>query len=420
MRTLACWALVVAAWTCACLAYAADATAPASPASAVTTGPAVVVPPSGVVPQPPLIPGPEGNVPSPVAPSKPPTGYVAPTPQPPIVEHAGALVEFHAEDIHTTFDENGCVALTVAQGNVTAFYKDFAINSDRARADYRTNEAIFEGHVLFKVDGQPVHGERIKIDMKSGAWSFSSAEVTVSPQYAKGKLVAPVFAKAGEITGIRDRQIIAFNAETTTCNLERPHYDLTSRSIAVYPGDKIILRDVTLYALGRRILHLARLVISLRDTDRDTKLIPRVGQSAEEGYFLKTSYAYQASKAATGLLLLDLMSKKGVGTGIDEKYHIGNDTGSIELYGLHDNNIDENTFTERIVNSDTIGTIHSNFVSDLRSNSYLYAPNSQTFTNQSTFTRDRPGADSSACHKRHHKRYLYAYFSPGCKSWSRV
>ena len=57
-------------------------------------------------------------------------------------------------------------------------------------------------------------------------------------------------------------------------------------------------------------------------------------------------------KRRTGLLLLDLMSKKGIGAGIHQKYHIGDASGSLELYGLHDNNINQDTLTGRLVHSE--------------------------------------------------------------------
>ena len=173
-----------------------------------------------------------------------------------------------------------------------------------------------------------------------------------------------------------------------------------------------MLRKVTVYALGRRLFTIPRLVIPLRDIQKNPNIIPRVGQTQEEGFFLKTQYAYTGTKALAGFLLLDLMSKKGFGKGIDQSYRFPTVSGNVQLYQIFDKNIQQNTFTGRASHSQQLGTLRANFATDFRSNSYLYAPQSQSINSQLTLTRERPGANTSLVVQPEHQRRIPAQHPP--------
>ena len=370
-----------------------------------TTPETVPEPPVGGDPVPPLkpsrdvqpesmIPGPILEVPSPIAPSKPPTGFPGLPIQEPVPTAPGNFVTFTADQVRTVFEE-GVALQTIATGNVTALYRDIIVTAESGQANYRTNIAVFEGNVIFKTGIQEVRGNKITLNLRTGEWSFLDANTAITPQFARGWLNAPLYAAGEQLQGRRQQQIIAYNAEATTCNLPLPHYELISRSIAVYPDNKAVLRDVTIYALGRRLFTLPRLVIPLRDVERNPNIIPTLGQTAEEGYYLKTAYSYMGNRAQSGLLLLDLMTKKGIAQGLRHTYQFAKTTGGLRLYHLSDRTLNQETLTGRLDHNQELGTLRLNLSSDFRSNSYIYAPQSKTLINQLTLTRPRPTANSS-------------------------
>ena len=365
----------------------------------------VAEPPVGGEPVPPLkpgrnikpealIPGPMREVPSPIAPSKPPTGYPGLPPSEPLPTIPDDFVSFYADQTRTVFEE-GIAVQTFTTGNVIARFRDIMVTANNAQADYRTNIAVFEGNVIFKIGKEEVCGNKITLNMRTGAWSFLDANTTITPQFAKGWLNAPVFASGEQLQGRRQQQIIGYKTEATTCNLQQPHYELSSRSIAVYPNNKAVLRDVTVYALGRKLFTLPRLVIPLRDINKNPDIVPTVGQTVEEGYFVKTAYSYFGSKAQAGFFLLDVMTRKGIGQGLRHTYQYPKVSGGVRFYHIHDNNIDQDTLTGRVDHNQELGTLRLNLSSDFRSNSYIYAPQSKTMINQLTLTRPRPTANSS-------------------------
>lgn len=361
---------------------------------AVTGGTGTTSPTPGEIPTRPTVLPPIAIPAEPVAPSEPPTGYTPPV-QPPVAELPTNFIEVTGGSVRTTFTPEGRPALTIGEGGVTARYRNTLTTAMRGQVDYIANVATFEGTVIFRIDNEEVHGESLTLNLRTREWVLRRASTTIEPQYARGYLEAPVFASGTTVEGVGRTSITALDSETTTCNLAIPHYILESRSITVYPERRIILRQVTAYALGHRLFTLPRLVIPLRELRQNPSLVPRFGQSAEEGFFVKTSYAYMGTSSAAGFLLLDLMSKKGIGTGVRNTYQLENGGGDVQLYRLSDRVTHQSTLTGRLNHRQQFGSVQMQLSSNLRDNYYVYAPTSKSLNNQLTLTRNVGSTNTS-------------------------
>jgi len=377
MRLFVWCAVVTVVLMCSTALYAAEASLPVEPASR----------PPSTTPMPP------GQVPSPVAPAKPEA--VPPT------ESAGAtaalpagFVEVKGDTVKTTM-EDGQPLLSIADGNVTVHYKDVVATADHARVDHAAELAEFAGSVVLRMGAQEARGSRINYNMRTREWSGTDAIATILPESAKGFLSAPLFAEAKRISGQGNREVHAFDSDTTTCSLDHPHYNFTSRSMALYPNDKVVFRDVSMYVLGHKRLSMSRLVIPIKDIQKNSSILPRFGQSAEEGVFAKLAYPYLGTKSQSGLILLDLMQRKGVGKGVQHSYKFANAVGSVQLYQIFDKNINQSTLTGKATHTQRFGAIQLNASTDFRSNSYLYAPESKSMVNRIALIRDVAGANTS-------------------------
>ena len=129
-------------------------------------------------------------------------------------------------------------------------------------------------------------------------------------------------------------------------------------------------------------------MIPLHELKQNPNLVPRFGQSAAEGFFVKSSYAYMGTSSAAGYLLLDLMSKKGVGLGTRNTYQLANGGGDVELYRLSDEVTHQSTLTGRLNHRQQFGDVQLQLSSNLRDNFYVYAPTSKSLNNQLTLTRN--------------------------------
>ncbi|MCE5314642.1 MAG: hypothetical protein ABFD49_10235 [Armatimonadota bacterium] len=386
------WVIVPAA-----CAFAEDTPWPPLPVVSIEPGFEYPSPFPQLTPPPPIVGMPSQVVPSPIAPSETPSGYIAPCEQELVFQAPpGNFVNVqHADHSRTTFDEEGRPALTIAHGHITILYHEYVVNADDGTVDYQTGIATFCGNVVFNTGNQKVLGDQASLNLRTGRWVVHTAASTINPKYTNGNLKAPVFANAPLIDGVKRQSMFLNSSEVTTCNLEHRHYELVSKSVSIYPGRRIILRDASFYALGKRIITFRRLVFPLREVMNNTQLIPKIGQTNEEGIFAKFAYPLWAGAAQSGIFLLDLMSKKGVGTGLKNNYTIGNGTGTLQAYTLSDQNTNLRTNTGTLEHMQTFGNVKFGLSSSLRSNSYLYASDSLTFKNKATFTHSTDTTDSS-------------------------
>lgn len=378
--------VIVLVLLCAGAVLAVDATLPSVPSPDIE--PDIIASPSSSQQVKPAsqIPQPQTQIPSPVSPSE-PAGPVTPV-QPAVVELPPDFINVTAESMHTALDENEKPLLTTAKGNVTVRFRSVIATAASGRVDYQTNMAVLEGNVVFRIDSEEVRGERAEINIRTLEWRFDHSSTTITPEIAKGNLNAPVFANADSAHGVRDQKLEVYNADATTCNLPREHYDIRARSISVYPNDKIVFRKSSFYLRDRRLFTIPRFVVPLQNVTQNPNVLPRVGQTADEGYYLKYAYPYMGNSAQAGYLLIDLMSKKGIGQGIQQYYKTNGGNGQVYFYRLYDQTLGKTTLNGRFKHNQRIGTVLLNASSDFRSNSYLYAPQSQSLTNQFSLTNN--------------------------------
>lgn len=272
-----------------------------------------------------------------------------------------------------------------ATGNVQASYKDYKVTADSAEADLQTNIAVFQGKVKLVTGKNTVEGERLTLNLKTKEWNLEEASSVISPAVLQGRTTAPAFLHGASLSGTGDDLTLESGA-LTTCDKEHPHYFFSAKELEIHPGSKIIARRVSLVGLDKRLFSLNSLIIPIKGFS--SNFLPQIGSSADEGMFLKTSYAYMATDQAQGLLKLDLMQKRGIGLGIDQTYKMGIGSGNLALYYLADRELGGNNISGRLQHHQKLGSIDLNINSDYRANSYLYYPTSTTQNMQVSLARN--------------------------------
>ena len=262
-----------------------------------------------------------------------------------------------------------------ASGNVQAAYRDYKVTADSVEADLEENIAVFQGNVKLTTAQHEVQGERLRINLKTRDWSLEQASSTIDPKTFQGRLAGPAFIQGVSLSG-KEEDMMLKGGTLTTCDREHPHYYFSARELEIHPDSKIIARDVSVVGLDKRLFTLHSLVIPIKGFKYN--IVPQVGSSAEEGMFLKTAYAYTATAQSQGFLKLDLMQKRGLGTGVEHTYRKGLASGLVSLYYLADREIGANNITGRFQHQQKLGSINLNLTSDYRTNSYLYFPASTT------------------------------------------
>lgn len=278
-----------------------------------------------------------------------------------------------------------------ASGNVQATYMGYTITAASAEADLKKNIAVFQGKVKLTTKQNTVEGENLTLDLKTKDWKLDNPSSAIQMMTLQGSPSGSAFIHSTALSGNEDNLKLE-GGTLTTCDLEHPHYYFSAKTIEIYPDSKIIARNVSMIGLDKRIFTLNRLVIPIKGFRHN--LIPQIGSSAEEGAFLKTAYAYTATENTQGFLKLDLMQKRGIGTGIEQYYKNPNINGQVSLYYLADQETGSNNITGRLQHQQKLGSINLDFNSNYRTNSYLYYPSSTSQNWQMALSHDSPNTNT--------------------------
>ncbi|MDD4179221.1 MAG: hypothetical protein PHH14_04135 [Candidatus Margulisbacteria bacterium] len=242
-----------------------------------------------------------------------------------------------------------------AAGSVEVKLKEVEIHSDRLVMDTGTDIATAEGHVrLFAKEYRAAAG-RLTYDTKSDRSGFTDLKMQLSPKGVSG----PVYLDSKEMTEVGG-VMKGGDSEITTCNYEEPHFFLLADRIDYFPDDRFEGRNVTVYVGELPVLWLPYIYYDLKDQQKKNWTF---GHTEVEGDFVKSGWALPA-----GLLLLDYMSKKGLGYGFEKPYGLPSlGSGKIYVYHLDEKDTGLSDWITKFdyqkkINSSTNFTFNQNYI----------------------------------------------------------
>jgi hypothetical protein len=222
-----------------------------------------------------------------------------------------------------------------ATGNVVLVYQDITIRAASLVADLGTGDVTAEGDIRLEVAGQAVTGTVLTYNLTTRIGTLHEAETA----YTGPLIVGSITIRAERLEGDPQRFATARGGFATTCDPDDPLVFFTADEVTVIVGDKIVGRRVSVWIGDRRLFTLPYFIIFLRERQQ-SRLVPVIGYSDAEGWFLKTSYSYFLNAQSYGFVHADWMERLGVGTGVDHYYQFGGGRGSVFLYRLADRQTD--------------------------------------------------------------------------------
>ena len=297
--------------------------------------------------------------------------------------------------------------LAVGQGQVTFRYRDLSVTGDRGLIDYNVNRATLAGNLTVSARGQSFQGKSLTFDLDTGRWLLSSIEKTFPPElFPPGTVLSPLYIRDGLAIGQGD-SARGQNFKFSSC--DRDDYYLKSNRIEFYRDaqgqpKRLVLRKNALYVLGQKILPLPVYVISLVAGAGNTRtpIQATFGQNQNDGYFVKSFYDLRATDKQTQSLLVDLLSKRGLGLGLQRASAGG---GLLYLYLLSSKTGGrERNFTARQSNS--LGqSIRSNFNFAGTRNNSLTGPGVSAQSGDLTLARNGKSAQTNAIFRLNRSNY---------------
>ena len=193
-------------------------------------------------------------------------------------------------------------------GNVELTKEGTVLTCDRAVVNTVTNDAHAEGNVILKDAKGVIKATSCDYNFKTKTGQAFDAKLAYPPYYGLGKIVKKVSENEIEIK----------NGYFTTCDKEHPHYRIQSRSLEIFPDDKVTAKAMTFRVVNTPILYMPKFTQNLKDDRMHVQVTP--GKSKDWGLFLLTAWRYDLLPGSGGRVHLDYREKREFAWGIDNNY----------------------------------------------------------------------------------------------------
>lgn len=207
--------------------------------------------------------------------------------------------------------------------------QDIKLTADKATYNFKTHDAVAEGHVV--IDQGPVRltGDRAVFNLDSKTGTLFNATGAMQPDmYFTGEKI--------EKTGDQSYRLV--NGTLTSCDIDRPSWSFHLASADITLDDYAHMRGVSFRAHDIPLLYTPRLVWpTKRDRSRGF-LLPRINFSDTFGTRLETAYFMPFGDSVDATASLDLSEKSYNGGGVNVRYRPSENVtqGNFDAYTVHD------------------------------------------------------------------------------------
>jgi len=195
----------------------------------------------------------------------------------------------------------------VARGNVEVKYKDVTLFCQEANYDANTNVAIIKGDVKIVRKSTILYGRDIVYDFNTFDAQMQDMRIEDPPIYGEAKKTE----KEGK------EKYTLEDGYVTTCDLKDPHYRLVAKRIIVYPGQKVVAKNMILKVGKIPVFYIPYFSQDLKDRSFPVELIP--GKNNDWGYYMLTRWRYRLNKENRGKIHFDWYERRGYGVGVTHK-----------------------------------------------------------------------------------------------------
>jgi LPS-assembly protein len=248
--------------------------------------------------------------------------------------------------------------------------RGFRCLADSIKGDSSTEIYTCSGNVRIIGVDETISGESVTINLKNKTFFATYGKAQIKPNLLNNQLKSDAFLSGKEASG-SSKKIFGKDTSFTTCDLVVPHFHLDAQSSTIEPSKEAILRKVKIVILGKTVVTVPILWIPLGE--RSFKYLPQVGQSADEGFYVKNIYGFPMRGEDRGAVRLDYMSKLGVGIGANYYYRNATMNGITKIYSVTGN---LKTMTINNQHEQRFKWGKLTLDNDIQQNNYLTAPSS--------------------------------------------
>lgn len=214
--------------------------------------------------------------------------------------------------------------LAHGKGDVVIHYKDAVLRADQVKFNTQTREVWAQGNVRLNRDGQ-------EWVLPAAYYNFDTR--VLQADSARG-FFEPVYLNGQQIAQVASNHYTAARVTVTTCDYAAPDYRLQATHADIYPQDRVVLANCTLWLHDIPIFWLPVMSWSLIGDEQ--LLTVNVGHSSRWGLFELTTLHWRLNPHLQLDLHLDERHRRGFAPGADLRYNYGTATGTLSGYYLND------------------------------------------------------------------------------------
>jgi LPS-assembly protein len=211
----------------------------------------------------------------------------------------------NADETH--FEEG----VAIADGNVIIQYGATTIYADYGEYHTDTHDVFVRGHVRIYNEGQVFVGDRAVYNLETKQLHAANFKGDFFPFRFSADSVSSISGTGAYL--VKD-------ASFTTSDSSIPDYQLRAKSARIYPGQRIILRNVTMYVGNVPVFWWPYLYQPLR---RDMAYTVHPGYYSGWGFFTLSQWNFPLGDNWNARLHLDYREERGVAEGLDSDYRFG-------------------------------------------------------------------------------------------------
>lgn len=216
--------------------------------------------------------------------------------------------------------------VAVAERDVVIRYGTVLIYADYAQYNPDTRDVLVNGNVRIYREGQLFTGDRALYNLETKRLDAADFRGEFTP-----------FRFAGDsLSSLGNNAYLIKDGIFTTSDNSKSDYYIKAKTIRVYPNDRVVFSDVTLY-VGRTPIFWFPYVFQNLNKEQGFSLSP--GYGSKWGAYLLTTYTFPLGEGWSAKLRLDLMTERGVGGGFESDWvngKAGRDWGRFRFYGIND------------------------------------------------------------------------------------
>lgn len=241
------------------------------------------------------------------------------------------------DNIHINADrmsQSGADGIYTAEGNVVVLWQGQKLVADRVRYTPAAHTIDADGSVVLTKGTLVLQGDSLTLNTDTG---MAEMKRTLLSDPESGMKV-----RSEKLVRMNDDEFTADTTEMTTCDIPDPSWKFRADNLKVNLLGYATGRNVTFYVHDVPVLYLPWIAFPVVLEKKSGLLFPRFDYSNKRGMQLDIPVYLVISPSQDILLDLDIMSRRGVGTGVDYRYIRNRGSlGHLSTYSIYDQHDDQ-------------------------------------------------------------------------------